>query len=96
MAKIRWQEMLDTRRNPSKQQRKERKAIMSGTINVTIKMDEAAQKKLMSRLVLREIGGGHLNAMELLVLSLAKKKDGDVMDLTKEAGKLDKLLKGTS
>ena len=69
---------------------------MSGTINVTIKMDEAAQKKLMSRLVLREIGGGHLNAMELLVLSLAKKKDGDVMDLTKEAGKLDKLLKGTS
>ena len=58
MAKVRWQEMLDTRRNPSKQQRKERKAIMSGAINVTIKMDEA--------------------------------------DLTKEAGKLDKLLKGTS
>ena len=69
---------------------------MSGTINVTIKMDEAAQKKLMSRLILREVGGGHLSAMELLVLSLIKKKDGDVMDLTEEAGKLDKLLKGTS
>mgnify|MGYP001173138717 CR=1 FL=1 len=65
---------------------------------VKIKIDEWAQKKLKSRLGMKMLGGGQdcLSAPELLVLSLASKEDGDTMDLTEEAGKLQKLLDHTS
>ena len=65
---------------------------------VKMKIDEWAQRTLKSRLGMRVLAGGKdvLSAPELLILSLASKKDGDTMDLTEEAGKLQKLLDHTS
>jgi hypothetical protein len=65
---------------------------------VKIKIDKWAQAKLKSRLGMRILSGGKdiLSAPELLVLSLTSKEDGDTMDLTEKAGKLQKLLDHTS
>ena len=59
---------------------------------VKIKLDDWAKKKLKNRMGLKMLGGGVLTVPELLILSLIEKEDGDTMDLTEEAGKLQKLL----
>jgi|TARA_R110000824_G_scaffold27209_2_gene92699 hypothetical protein len=61
---------------------------------VKIKLDDWAKKKLESRLGVSVLGGGmeSLRPTDLIILSLINKEDGDTMDLTQEAGKLEKLL----
>lgn len=62
---------------------------------VKIKLDEWARMKLKSRIGISMLGGGadSLKPTDLIILSLIEKEDGDTMDLTQEAGKLEKLLK---
>ena len=61
---------------------------------VKIKLDEWAKKKLKSRMGIKMLAGGadSLNPNDLIILSLVEREDGDTMDLTEEAGKLQKLL----
>ena len=61
---------------------------------VKIKLDEWAKKKLKSRMGIKMLAGGadNLNPNDLIILSLVKREDGDTMDLTEEASKLQKLL----
>ena len=61
---------------------------------VKIKLDDWAKMKLESRLGVSVLGGGmeSLKPTDLIILSLIQKEDGDTMDLTQEAGKLEKLL----
>jgi hypothetical protein len=61
---------------------------------VKIKLDDWAKKKLESRLGVSVLGGGmeSLRPTDLIILSLINKEDGATMDLTQEAGKLEKLL----
>jgi hypothetical protein len=59
---------------------------------VKIKLDDWAKKKLKNRMGLKMLGGGELSVPELLILSLIEKEDGDTVDLTEEAGKLQKAL----
>tara|TARA_Y100000296_G_C5005290_1_gene172253 strand:+ start:320 stop:523 length:204 start_codon:yes stop_codon:yes gene_type:complete len=61
---------------------------------VKIKLDDWTKKILKSRIGFKMLGRGQdgLEPNDLLILSLISKKDGDTMDLTKEAGKLQKLL----
>ena len=61
---------------------------------VKIKLDDWAKKRLKSNLGFKMLGLGEdsLSPNDLLIYSLINKKDGDTMDLTKEAGKLEKLL----
>ena len=61
---------------------------------VKIKLDEWAKKKLKSRMGIKMLAGGadSLNPNDLIILSLVEREDGDIMDLTEEAGKLQKLL----
>ncbi len=61
-------------------------------MSVKIKLDAWAKKKLKNRMGMKMLGGGELSVPELLILSLIEKEDGDTMDLTKEAGKLEKVL----
>ena len=65
---------------------------------VKIKLDDWAKKKLKSRLGISMLGGGaeSLKPTDLIILSLINKEDGDTMDLTEEAGKLQKLLDKSS
>ena len=60
---------------------------------VKIKLDDWAKKKLESRLGVSVLGGGmeSLRPTDLIILSLINKEDGATMDLTEEAGKLQKL-----
>ena len=61
---------------------------------VKIKLDDWAKRKLKSRMGWGMLAGGagSLKPNDLIILSLIEKKDGDTMDLTQEAGKLEKLL----
>ena len=61
---------------------------------VKIKLDEWAKKKLKSRMGIKMLAGGadSMSPNDLIILSLIQKEDGDTMDLTQEAGKLEKLL----
>ena len=59
---------------------------------VKVKIDDWTKKVLKSRLGFKMLGGGELGPIDLIVYSLIEKKDGDTMDLTEEAGKLQKLL----
>ena len=61
---------------------------------VKIKLDDWAKRKLKSRMGWGMLAGGadSLKPNDLIILSLIEKKDGDTMDLTEEAGKLEKLL----
>ena len=61
---------------------------------VKIKLDDWAKKRLKSNLGFKMLGqgSGSLSPNDLLILSLIEKEDRDTMDLTKEAGKLEKLL----
>jgi hypothetical protein len=59
---------------------------------VKIKLDDWAKKKLKNRMGLKMLSGGELSVPELLILSLIAKQDGDTMNLTEEAGKLQKVL----
>ena len=61
---------------------------------VKIKLDDWAKKVLKSRMGFKMLAGGadSLSPNDLLVYSLIEKQDGDTMDLTEEAGKLQKLL----
>tara|TARA_R100001377_G_C3179477_1_gene106079 strand:- start:997 stop:1200 length:204 start_codon:yes stop_codon:yes gene_type:complete len=60
---------------------------------VKIKLDDWAKKKLEGRLGVSVLGGGmeSLRPTDLIILSLINKEDGATMDLTEEAGKLQKL-----
>jgi len=60
---------------------------------VKIKLDDWAKKKLEGRLGISVLGGGmeSLRPTDLIILSLINKEDGATMDLTEEAGKLQKL-----
>ena len=61
---------------------------------VKIKLDDWAKKRLKSNMGFKMLGQGAdgLSPNDLIILSLIQKKDGDTMDLTQEAGKLEKLL----
>ena len=61
---------------------------------VKIKLDDWAKKVLKSRMGWKMLGQGadSLSPNDLIIYSLINKEDGDTMDLTKEAGKLEKLL----
>ena len=61
---------------------------------VKIKLDDWAKKRLKSNMGFKMLGSGadSLSPADLIILSLINKEDGDTMDLTKEAGKLEKLL----
>ena len=70
---------------------------------LTIKIDDKGRKKLRSRLTLRMLGGGDLSPPEFLwavLLGLEPKWEkylkGETLDLTEEAGKLQKLLDAKS
>ena len=58
------------------------------------KLDDWAKKRLKSNLGFKMLGQGadSLNPNDLIIYSLIQKEDGDVIDLTEEAGKLEKLL----
>ena len=60
---------------------------------VKIKLDDWAKKKLKGRMGIKMLGGGadSLSPNDLIIYSLISKEDGDTMDLTEEAGKLEKL-----
>jgi len=61
---------------------------------VKIKLDDWAKKRLKSNMGWKMLGQGadSLSPNDLIIYSLISKEDGDTMDLTKEAGKLEKLL----
>ena len=61
---------------------------------VKVKLDDWAKKRLKSNMGFKMLGGGadSLSPADLIILSLINKEDGGTMDLTKEAGKLEKLL----
>jgi len=61
---------------------------------VKIKLDDWAKKRLKSDMGWKMLAQGtdSLNPNDLIIYSLINKEDGDTMDLTKEAGKLEKLL----
>ena len=61
---------------------------------VKVKLDDWAKKRLKSNLGFKMLAGGSdsLSPNDLIVLSLIEREDGDTMDLTEEAGKLQKLL----
>ena len=61
---------------------------------VKIKLDDWAKRKLKSRMGWSMLAGGEqsMKPNDLIILSLIEKEDGDTMDLTEEAGKLEKLL----
>ena len=61
---------------------------------VKIKLDDWAKRRLKSNMGFKMLAGGSdsLSPNDLIVLSLIEKKDGDIMDLTEEAGRLQKLL----
>ena len=61
---------------------------------VKIKLDAWAKRKLKSRMGWSMLAGGagSMKPNDLIILSLIEKEDGDTMDLTEEAGKLEKLL----
>ena len=61
---------------------------------VKIKLDDWAKKRLKGRMGIKMIARGQdsLNLNDMLIYSLILKKDGDTMDLTQEAGKLQKLI----
>ena len=61
---------------------------------VKIKLDNWAKKKLKGRMGIKMLGGGadSLSPNDLIIYSLINKEDGDTMDLTEEAGKLQKLI----
>jgi len=61
---------------------------------VKIKLDDWAKKQLKSRMGWSMLAGGadSIKPNDLIILSLIGKEDGDTMDLTQEAGKLEKLL----
>ena len=61
---------------------------------VKIKIDDWAKKRLKSNMGFKMLGSGadSLSPNYLIILSLIQKEDGDTMDLTQEAGKLEKLL----
>ena len=61
---------------------------------VKIKLDDWAKRKLKSRMGWSMLAGGteSMKPNDLIILSLIEKEDGDTMDLTEEAGKLEKLL----
>ena len=61
---------------------------------VKIKLDDWAKRKLKSRMGWAMLAGGaeSMKPNDLIILSLIEKEDGDTMDLTEEAGKLQKLL----
>ena len=61
---------------------------------VKIKLDDWAKKRLKSNMGFKMLGQGadSLSPNDLIIYSLINKEDGDTMDLTKEAGKLEKLL----
>ena len=60
---------------------------------VKVKLDDWAKKRLKSNMGWKMLGQGadSLSPNDLIVLSLIQKEDGDTMDLTKEAGKLQKV-----
>ena len=61
---------------------------------VKIKLDDWAKKRLKGNMGVKMLGLGaeNLRPNDLIIYSLINKKDGEIMDLTKEAGKLEKLL----
>ena len=61
---------------------------------VKIKLDDWAKRKLKSRMGWGMLAGGadSLKPNDLIILSLIEKQDGDTMDLTQEAGRLEELL----
>jgi len=61
---------------------------------VKIKLDDWAKKRLKSNMGFKMLGQGadSLSPNDLIIYSLISKEDGDTMDLTEEAGKLEKLL----
>ena len=61
---------------------------------VKIKLDDWAKKRLKSNMGFKMLGQGadSLSPNDLIIYSLISKEDGDTMDLTQEAGKLEKLL----
>jgi len=59
---------------------------------VKVKIDDWTKKVLKSRLGFKMLGGGEMSPIDLIIYSLIEKKDGDTMDLTEEAGRLQKLL----
>ena len=61
---------------------------------VKIKIDDWAKKRLKSNMGFKMLGQGadSLSPNDLIILSLIQKEDGDTINLTKEAGKLEKLL----
>ena len=63
-------------------------------MTVTIKLDDWAKKRLKGRMGIKMIARGQdsLNLNDMLIYSLILKEDGDTMDLTQEAGTLEKLM----
>ena len=61
---------------------------------VKIKIDDWAKKRLTGRMGIKALAQGRdsLNLNDMLIYSLTLKEDGDIMDLTQEAGKLQKLI----
>ena len=61
---------------------------------VKIKIDDWAKERLKGRMGIKMIARGQdsLNLNDMLIYSLTLKEDGDMMDLTQEAGKLQKLI----
>lgn len=61
---------------------------------VKIKLDDWTKKVLKSRIGFKMLGRGQdsLEPFDLIMLSLIEKEDGDTIDLTKDGGKLKKLL----
>ena len=61
---------------------------------VKIKLDDWAKKRRKGNMGVKMLGLGadSLSPNDWIILSLIEKEDGDTMDLTKEAGKLEKLL----
>jgi hypothetical protein len=63
---------------------------------VKIKLDDWAKKKIKNRMGLKMLGGGELSVPELITYFIICKEDGDTIDLTEEAGKLEELLNKNS
>ena len=63
-------------------------------MTVKIKLDDWAKKRLKGRMGIKMIARGQdsLNLNDMIIYSLILKENGDTMDLTKEAGKLQKLI----
>tara|TARA_Y100000310_G_scaffold165051_1_gene164791 strand:+ start:83 stop:286 length:204 start_codon:yes stop_codon:yes gene_type:complete len=63
-------------------------------MTVKIKLDDWAKKRLKGRMGIKLMARGQdsLNLNDMIIYSLILKENGDTMDLTKEAGKLQKLI----